>query len=185
MNKNQKLILLICVLFSILFLILSKSLEPQVFRFQKYTDRDEIAIYIYKYDKLPRNYIKKINDITHAEVSERLSKGQSFGGDKFRYEGPIINLTDNEDLIEADYYPNLEERIAEGKRGTYRLVFTASGRKEFFYTEDHYETFKELNISRKFVASNIMTVFQWISYSGVIIIIVQHQVILNRRKKNE
>lgn len=185
MNKNQKLILYICTFLTFLFLVLSISLEPIHYRFKKYEDLDDVAAYIYKYNSLPRNYIKKIQGITNAEVSEKLADGYSFGGDVFRYEGPITNYTDNINLREADYYKDREERIEQGNRGTCRFVYTIRGKKQIFYTEDHYDTFIELNVSKRFIPSMIMKIFLYISYSGVVLIIIQHQISLNRRKKRE
>ncbi len=185
MNKNQKTILLVGILITILFLVLSKVLEPQIYRYQEYTDRDDIAIYIYKYNELPKNYVMNVPGASHEEVSRTLSEGKSYGGAIFRYENAIMNYTNNHDLKEADYYPNLAERIEEGNRGTYRFVFTYKGEKEIFYTEDHYDTFTKMNVSKEFTASKVMTALECISYGGVVVLIVQHQVTLNRRKKDE
>ena len=194
MKKKEKIIYSILVMLSIIFIILGYSLKVRVYRGKEYTERNEIALYIYKYRELPSNYIKK-EDNPYQTTKEALENGYSFGGSIFDYKGEITEYTKNEDLREADYYPNLEENLAkesygpgESARGKYRLVYTASGKKEVFYSESHYNqkpknNFKRLSIARINLASNIMWICFGQTFSGVIVMTIFIEMRENKKGK--
>ena len=89
--------------------------------------------------KLPDNFITKDEaqklgwDSSSNYVSD-VAPGKSIGGDRFgNYEG---KLPTNTKYHEADCY------YTGGKRNAYRLVYSDDG--HYYYTEDHYNNFKEL-----------------------------------------
>ena len=88
--------------------------------------------------QLPDNFITKAEaealgwDSAKNYVSD-VAPGKSIGGDRFgNYEG----------ILPAGQYREADCYYTEGKRNAYRLVYSAS---QYFYTEDHYETFEELH----------------------------------------
>lgn len=103
-----------------------------------YTAKDEVALYIHTYGKLPENYITKdeASDLGW-EASEgnlwEVTDQKSIGDDIFfNREG---NLPDKEgrEYYEADVHYN------GGYRGPERIVFSNDGL--IYYTPDHYDSF--------------------------------------------
>lgn len=128
----------------LLFLILPIVTKMRVDVNQHYESKEEVALYILKYDKLPLNFITKTQaESFYQSHIDAVEAGFNIGGDIFRYEGSIVNFTDNTSLIECDIYSNRETRIDQNNRGTHRIVFSSDG-EEVFYTSDHYETFSKI-----------------------------------------
>ncbi len=106
-----------------------------------YTSKDEVAVYIHTYGRLPSNYITKKEAKALGWVSEEgnldeVAPGKSIGGDKFgNYEG-MLPKEDGRQYYECDIDFD----------GTYRnekrIIYSDDGL--IFYTEDHYETFEQL-----------------------------------------
>lgn len=103
-----------------------------------YTSKEDVALYIHTYGKLPGNFITK------AEAQklgwpggslENYAKGKCIGGDKFGNAEGL--LPKGEQYYECDI-----DTLGAKSRGAKRLVFTKSGR--IYYTEDHYESFTQL-----------------------------------------
>lgn len=112
----------------------------------KYTSRDSVATYLCKYDKLPGNYVSKIEgrDLYESSTGNTFSKwnfnpwktlGVMIGGDIFdNREG----LLPSGSYREADVdYGNVTSR------GTKRLIYQSGC--TIYYTADHYESFKKLD----------------------------------------
>ena len=102
--------------------------EVQVEENGNYTSKEEVALYIHTYGKLPVNYITKKEaqdmgwDPSKGNLSDILP-GMSIGGSAFgNFECDI------------DY--------DGGYRGAKRLVYSNDGL--VFYTEDHYNTFEQI-----------------------------------------
>lgn len=101
-------------------------------------------LYIEEYGHLPYNFITKneARDLGWSGGSvERYMDGGAIGGDRFgNYEGLLPKAkgrTYTECDIDTDGY---------GSRGARRLVFSNDGL--YFYTSDHYETFREVTITK-------------------------------------
>ena len=118
-----------------------------------YTTKDSVAAYLCKFDKLPANYVGK-NEGTRLYESET---GKAFEKWNFNPWTTIDVMIggDNFDNYASDpeyYHETLPEgsyREADvdysGKnRGTKRLVYQSDC--VIFYTADHYETFKKMEI---------------------------------------
>lgn len=117
------------------------SNNPTVTEDGIYTSKEEVAEYIYLYEKLPSNFItkkeaKKLGwDNSKGNLAE-VAPGMSIGGDYFgNYEG---NLPEEEG---RDYY-ECDINYVSGYRGSERIVFSDDGL--IYYTADHYETFELL-----------------------------------------
>ena len=109
--------------------------EPPIDEDGWYDSKDEVALYIHTYGKLPGNYISK-------KEAEKLgwsgggldpyAKGKSIGGSHFgNYEGI---LPDGHNYTECDI-----NTAGKKSRGAKRIVFSDDGL--IYYTDDHYETF--------------------------------------------
>ena len=104
-----------------------------------------IADYIFKYGKLPDNFITKKEaqalgwDSSRNYVSD-VAPGKSIGGDKFgNYEG-LLPSKKGRQWYEADCY------YTKGKRNAYRILYSSDGL--VYYTDDHYETFTQMHPSK-------------------------------------
>ncbi len=102
-----------------------------------YTSKEDVALYIHTYGKLPSNFITKKEAKKLGWESGSLEKyapGCCIGGDRFgNYEGR---------LPEGNYTECDIDTLGADKRGAKRIVFSDDG--AIYYTEDHYETFELL-----------------------------------------
>lgn len=102
-----------------------------------YTHRDDVALYIYQYGKLPSNFITKSEAKKLGWSSGGLDKyapGKCIGGDRFgNYEG-ILPKRSGRTYTECDI-----DTMGASSRGAKRIVFSNDGL--IYYTEDHYNTF--------------------------------------------
>ena len=105
-----------------------------------YTSKEDVALFIHLYGRLPDNFITKREARALGWSSgslERYAPGKSIGGDRFgNYEG---NLPEAEGRVYTEC--DIDTQGAS-KRGAKRIVFSNDGL--VFYTEDHYETFELL-----------------------------------------
>ena len=105
-----------------------------------YTTKDDVALYIHTYGKLPSNFItkKEAKELGWEGGSlEEYAPGCAIGGDTFgNYEGI---LPDDDSIIytECDI-----DTVGADERGAKRIVFSDTG--NIYYTKDHYETFTQL-----------------------------------------
>ena len=109
-----------------------------------YTSKEEVALYLYTYGKLPSNFItkkeaenlgwkKKDGEAGQLHV---VAPGMSIGGSSFgNYEG-LLPEKKGRKYFECDI------NYVKGNRGTERLVYSNDGL--IFYTGDHYESFEQL-----------------------------------------
>ena len=107
----------------------------------RYTSKDDVAMYIHLYGKLPGNFIKKSQaKILGWDASKnnlwRVADGMSIGGDVFgNYEG-LLPKAEGRIWYECDI------DYAGGARGAKRIAYSNDGL--IFYTEDHYQSFSEI-----------------------------------------
>lgn len=106
-----------------------------------YTSKDDVALYIHTYGKLPLNYITKAKaqemgwDPEKGNLSDVLP-GMSIGGSAFgNYEGNLPRASTRR-------YFECDIDYEGGYRGAKRLIYSNDGL--VFYTEDHYKTFEQL-----------------------------------------
>lgn len=105
-----------------------------------YTTKEDVALYIYTYGRLPSNFVTK-KDAQAAGWSggslEKYLPGKCIGGSRFgNYEGL---LPDAEGRVWTECDINT---IGAKTRGAERIVFSNDGL--IYYTGDHYETFELL-----------------------------------------
>ena len=89
-----------------------------------YSSKDDVALYIHLYGKLPSNFITK---------KEAQELGWS-GGSHFGNYEKLLPSKDGRTYTECDI-----DTLGEKSRGAKRIVFSNDGL--IYYTEDHYESF--------------------------------------------
>lgn len=103
-----------------------------------YLSRDDVALYIHTYGKLPNNFLTKNEaEILGWESSKGnlwvVCPGCAIGGDRFRnYEGQLPDA-------DGRIYYECDVNYSGGYRGAERIVFSNDGL--IYYTADHYESF--------------------------------------------
>lgn len=106
-----------------------------------YTTRDEVALYLHTYGRLPDNYITKKDAENLGWDSKKgnlwdVAPGKSIGGSYFgNYEKQLPEKKGRK-YYECDI--NYEGKY----RGAERIIYSDDGL--VFYTGDHYETFEQL-----------------------------------------
>lgn len=105
-----------------------------------YTSKEDVALYIHTYGKLPDNFITKneARDLGwEGGGLEDYAPGKCIGGDRFgNYEG-LLPKADGRKFTECDI-----DTLGEDSRGAKRIVFSNDGL--IYYTDDHYESFELL-----------------------------------------
>ena len=114
--------------------------EPQIDEDGSYTTKEDVALYIYTYGKLPKNFMTKseARDLGWEGGSlERYAKGYCIGGDKFGNREGLLPKAGGRQYYECDI-----DTLGASSRGAKRIVFSNDGL--IYYTEDHYESFELL-----------------------------------------
>lgn len=114
--------------------------QTQIAEDGTYTSKEEVALYIHTYDKLPSNYITKDEAYDLGWKSEgtldEVAPGKSIGGDYYgNYEGVLPDEPGRE-------YHECDIDYESGNRNAKRIVYSNDG--NIYYTEDHYNTFEHL-----------------------------------------
>ncbi len=105
-----------------------------------YNSKEEVALYIHQYGKLPPNYITK----KEAEALgwsggslEPYAPGKSIGGSYFGNYEDLLPKAKGRSYTECDI-----DTAGKNSRGAKRIVFSNDG--YIYYTGDHYESFELL-----------------------------------------
>lgn len=111
------------------------TVDVQIVEDGQYSSKDEVALYLITYHKLPSNYITKTKAKKAGWVQEKgnlwdVCKGCSIGG------GPYNN---SEGILPEDNYYECDIDYEGGNRNAKRLVYTKWG--YVYYTDDHYKSF--------------------------------------------
>lgn len=100
-----------------------------------FNTKNEVALYLHTYNKLPSNYYPKSTfyDINHTWTADNKI---SCGGDRFyNYEGLLPKAS-------SRIYFECDIDYRGGSRNAKRIVYSNDGL--IFYTDDHYESFEQL-----------------------------------------
>ncbi|WP_024866193.1 ribonuclease domain-containing protein [Butyrivibrio sp. FCS014] len=112
--------------------------EPLIDEDGVYTTKEDVALYIHTYGKLPSNFITKkaAKKLGWSGGSlEDYAPGKCIGGDYFgNYEGL---LPEDKEYHECDI-----DTLGKSKRGAKRIIYSDDG--YIYYTGDHYESFELL-----------------------------------------
>lgn len=105
-----------------------------------YTTKEDVALYIHTYGRLPDNFITKneARDLGwEGGGLEEFAPGKCIGGDRFgNYEG-LLPKAEGRRYTECDI-----DTLGADSRGPKRIVFSSDGL--IYYTGDHYESFELL-----------------------------------------
>ena len=104
--------------------------------------KDEVALYIHVYGKLPENFMTKKEARKRGwegGALNRVVSGMCIGGDVFgNYEGILPEIRGRE------YHECDIDTLHASSRGAKRIIYSGdddNGGWNVYYTEDHYETF--------------------------------------------
>ena len=113
---------------------------PEIDENGSYTSKDDVALYIHTYGKLPKNFISKKEAQAlgwEGGSLEPFAPGKCIGGSHFgNYEG-LLPEKKGRKYTECDI-----DTLGKSKRGAKRIVFSNDGL--IYYTDDHYESFELL-----------------------------------------
>ena len=102
-----------------------------------YTTKEDVALYLYTYGRLPDNFMTKneARDLGwEGGGLDPYADGMCIGGDRFgNYEG-LLPEKDGRTYTECDI-----DTLHASSRGPKRIVFSNDGL--IYYTDDHYESF--------------------------------------------
>ena len=105
-----------------------------------YTTKEDVALYLYTYGRLPDNFITKDEARSlgwEGGGLEDFAPGKCIGGDRFgNYEG-LLPKEKGRSYTECDI-----DTLGADSRGAKRIVFSNDGL--IYYTADHYESFELL-----------------------------------------
>lgn len=106
-----------------------------------YSSKEEVALYIHLYDRLPDNYVTK-EEAEKAgwhggNVEDYTGEGTAIGGGYFGNREGLLPKAQGRSYTECDI-----GTVGENARGAKRIVFSNDGL--VYYTEDHYESFELL-----------------------------------------
>lgn len=105
-----------------------------------YTTKEDVALYIHTYGRLPDNFItkKEAEKLGWPGGSlEPYAPGMCIGGSRFGNYEKLLPEADGRTYTECDI-----DTLGAEKRGAKRIVFSNDGL--IYYTEDHYESFELL-----------------------------------------
>jgi len=102
-----------------------------------YTEKDDVALYLHVYGRLPDNFITKAQARAlgwEGGGLEDYAPGKCIGGDVFGNYEELLPEADGRTYHECDI-----GTLGEGSRGAKRIVYSDDGL--IYYTGDHYESF--------------------------------------------
>lgn len=107
----------------------------------RYTSKDEVASYINKYNKLPKNFITKKKAISKGWDAEKgnlwdVTDKMSIGGDFFGNREGLLPKAKTRQYYECDI------DYTGGYRNAKRIVYSNDGL--IYYTDNHYDSFTKL-----------------------------------------
>lgn len=104
-----------------------------------YTSKNDVALYIHTYSKLPSNFIKKKDAEALGWKSgnnsslDKVAPGKSIGGDSYGNYEKLLPTKSGRKYYECDI------DYKSGNRNSKRIVYSNDGL--IYYTDDHYESF--------------------------------------------
>lgn len=121
--------------------LLSEDLNISIKENGNYTSKEELALYIHTFKKLPNNYISKKDALLAGwnpskDNLDTVLPGMSIGGDEYG------NINDKLPKSEGRHYFEADVDYTGGSRTAKKLIYSSDGL--IFYTEDSYESFERL-----------------------------------------
>ncbi len=113
------------------------ALEPEIDEDGKYDSKEDVALYIHTFGRLPSNYVTKETARKAGWEGGSLEKyfpGCSIGGDVFGNMEGLLPKKRSRTYYECDI-----DTAGKKARGAKRIVFSDDGL--IYYTDDHFESF--------------------------------------------
>ena len=120
--------------------VTTKAPEPAIDEDGSYFSKEEVALYIHTYGRLPENFITKSEAQKlgwEGGSVQKYAPGCAIGGDTFGNREGLLPKKSGRTYKECDI-----DTDGENSRGAKRIVFSNDGL--IYYTDDHYESFKLL-----------------------------------------
>lgn len=114
---------------------------PQITENGTYTSKEDVALYIHTYQKLPTNFItkkeaQKLGWDSQKGNLDKVAKGKSIGGGRFgNYDKKLPEA-------KGRIWKECDINYEGGYRGSERIIYSSDGL--IYYTNDHYNSFKEI-----------------------------------------
>lgn len=105
-----------------------------------YDSKEDVALYLYQYGKLPQNFMTKSEAKAQGWRGGALSNtlpGKCIGGDLFQNREGLLPKKAGRQYYECDI-----GTLSSTARGAMRIVFSNDGL--VYYTDNHYESFELL-----------------------------------------
>lgn len=116
------------------------TVEAAIAEDGSYTSKEDVALYLETYDKLPGNFITKKEAQAlgwEGGSLEPYAPGKCIGGDKFGNYEKLLPEASGRTYKECDI-----DTLGAKSRGAKRIVYSSDGL--IYYTEDHYASFELL-----------------------------------------
>lgn len=115
-----------------------ESVESTISETGYYYSKDDVALFIHVYGRLPDNFITKseaqeLGWSSGIALSD-LAEGMVIGGDRFYNREGVLPKKSGRKYTECDI-----DTLGKKSRGKKRIVFSNEG--QVYYTGDHYESF--------------------------------------------
>lgn len=146
----------IAIIILVILAGLALSTNVRVRENRDYSDWNHVALYILKFNDLPDNYVPK-------------SQGVAPGETNITVYGIYDNTRIPVKLPTGFSYTEAYINAIKGDIGTERFVFSS---EQLFYTDNHYDTFEEINRFDILGGHIIFAWLFWISFGGITIFIV-------------
>lgn len=114
---------------------------PQITENGTYTSKEDVALYIHTYQKLPSNFItkkeaQKLGWDSQKGNLDKVAMGKSIGGDRFgNYDKKLPDA-------KSRTWKECDINYEGGYRGAERIIYSNDGL--IYYTDDHYDSFDEI-----------------------------------------
>lgn len=110
---------------------------PAIDEFGSYTTKEDVALYLHTYGRLPDNFITKDEARAlgwNGGNLEPYAPGMCIGGNTFGNREGLLPAKEGRTYTECDI-----DTMGAKSRGAKRIIFSNDGL--IYYTEDHYESF--------------------------------------------
>jgi len=119
----------------------TESTAPAIDEDGWYSTKDEVALYLHTFGKLPGNYLTKKEASALGWDSKKgnlwdVADGMSIGGDTFGNREGLLPAAEGRKWYECDI------NYQGGFRGAERILFSSDGL--IYYTNDHYQSYTQL-----------------------------------------
>jgi len=180
-EKHKKIIVSVLIILFLILFIMPIATTKHVSRNKEYTKKEDVALYLFEYHELPKNYITHYGMEYYRNHNKDLTN-KIIGGDTHYNDGSFskYGIQKNETLKECDIKCNGYE--ASGTRGTYRLVYTTNAKNIKIVYCDHYESdFQKITLFQLQIVSNVF----WIIFGVYSLCLIAFAILIHKKSHPE